>query len=166
MQAITLWLQITLLAAVNTPAPGCLRWVFNAANFAFATITSGALSTDCLPQFFVNAATISRVTELLLHAGNHLVAAVHHLAGSCQHSSTRVPTLGLQRCQLCLCHDHQRCSVHRLPATQPYQCSCSKDCDPPCHSFATHERPDPHTDVLVSHYSQHSMFDCSAVQGL
>ena len=49
MQAVTLWLQyMTLLAGVNIPAPACLHWVFSAANFAFSTITSGALSTDCL----------------------------------------------------------------------------------------------------------------------
>ena len=49
LQGVTLWLQyITLVAGVNIPAPGSLHWVFSAASFAFSTVTSGSLSTDCL----------------------------------------------------------------------------------------------------------------------
>lgn len=49
MQALTLWLQyLTLIGQINIPSPNTLRWVFSTASFAFATITSGSLSTDCL----------------------------------------------------------------------------------------------------------------------
>ena len=49
LQAAQLWLQYTsLLAGINIPAPAALHWVFSVANFAFASVTSGALSTDCL----------------------------------------------------------------------------------------------------------------------
>ena len=49
LQALNLWLQYTtLLGGINIPAPKAVHWVFNAAQFAFATVTSGSLSTDCL----------------------------------------------------------------------------------------------------------------------
>lgn len=64
MQAVQLWLQyISLLAGVNIPAPAALHWVFSAANFAFSTVTSGSLSTDCLLSGVHNAA----VQRILVH---------------------------------------------------------------------------------------------------
>ena len=64
VQAVTLWLQyMTLLAGVNIPAPGSLHWVFSAANFAFTSVTSGALSTDCLLSGHVTAA----LQRILVH---------------------------------------------------------------------------------------------------
>ena len=64
LQALTLWLQyITLLGNVNISAPGPVHWVFSAASFAFSTVTSGALSTDCLQSGNTNAA----VQRVLLH---------------------------------------------------------------------------------------------------
>ena len=48
-QALTLWLQyMSLLGQANIPAPDTLHWIFSAASFAFSSITSGSLSTDCL----------------------------------------------------------------------------------------------------------------------
>lgn len=64
MQALTLWLQyITLLGAVNISAPAPVHWVLSAASFAFASVTSGALSTDCLQSGSTNTA----VQRVLLH---------------------------------------------------------------------------------------------------
>lgn len=40
-----------------------MHWIFSAASFAFATVTSGALSTDCLQSGTINAA----VQRVLLH---------------------------------------------------------------------------------------------------
>lgn len=49
LQALTLWLQyISLIGQVNIPAPDTLKWVFSTASFAFSSLTSGSLSTDCL----------------------------------------------------------------------------------------------------------------------
>ena len=49
MQAFQLWLQYTtLLGSVNVDLPKTVRWIPSAASFAFSSITSGALSTDCL----------------------------------------------------------------------------------------------------------------------
>lgn len=49
MQALTLWLQyIALIGQINIPAPDTLRAIFTAASFAFSSLTSGLLSTDCL----------------------------------------------------------------------------------------------------------------------
>ena len=57
LQALTLWLQYTtLLGNINIPAPSTVHWVFNAAQFAFATVTSGSLSPDCLLTGVVNNA--------------------------------------------------------------------------------------------------------------
>jgi len=57
LQALNLWLQYTtLLGGINVPAPKSVHWVFNAAQFAFATVTSGSLSTDCLLTGSMNAA--------------------------------------------------------------------------------------------------------------
>ena len=51
MQAVTVWLQyITLLGGINLPLPATIHWVFSIAAFAFSSITSGSLSTDCLLQ--------------------------------------------------------------------------------------------------------------------
>lgn len=64
LQALTLWLQyITLLGGINIPAPDTVQWVFNAAQFAFATVTSGSLSTDCLLSGPVNNA----LQRILIH---------------------------------------------------------------------------------------------------
>lgn len=49
MQALNLWLQyMTLLGGINIPAPRTVHWVFAVAQFAFASVSSGSLSTDCL----------------------------------------------------------------------------------------------------------------------
>ena len=49
MQALTLWLQyIQMIGTTNVPAPGTLTWIFSVTGFAFSSVTSGALSTDCL----------------------------------------------------------------------------------------------------------------------
>ena len=49
VQAAQLWLQyISLLAGVNLPNPSALQWVFSAAKYAFAAVSGGSLSTDCL----------------------------------------------------------------------------------------------------------------------
>lgn len=64
VQALTLWLQyITLLGNVNISAPASVHWIFSAASFAFASVTSRALSTDCLQSGTTNAA----VQRVLLH---------------------------------------------------------------------------------------------------
>ena len=48
LQAFTLWLQyISLLGNANVPAPKTVAWLFTFSGFAFSSITSGALSTDC-----------------------------------------------------------------------------------------------------------------------
>ena len=63
-QVLNLWLQyITLLGSINIPAPNTVHWVFNAAQFAFATVTSGSLSTDCLLSGPVNNA----LQRILIH---------------------------------------------------------------------------------------------------
>ena len=57
LQALTLWLQyITLLGNVNISVPDSVHWVFSATSFAFSTVTSGALSIDCLQSGKTNAA--------------------------------------------------------------------------------------------------------------
>ena len=49
MQAFTLWLQyISLLGNANVPAPKTVSWLFSFSSFAFSSLSSGALSTDCL----------------------------------------------------------------------------------------------------------------------
>ena len=49
LQAFQLWLQYTtLLGSVNVDLPKTVRWIPSAASFAFSSVTSGALSTDCL----------------------------------------------------------------------------------------------------------------------
>ncbi len=64
VQALNLWLQyITLLGGINIPAPSTVHWVFAAAQFAFATVTSGSLSTDCLLTGPINNA----LQRMLIH---------------------------------------------------------------------------------------------------
>lgn len=64
LQALNLWLQyITLLGNINIPAPRPVHWVFNVAQFAFATVSSGSLSTDCLLSGPVNLA----LQRILVH---------------------------------------------------------------------------------------------------
>ena len=59
-----LWLQyITLLAGVNMPSPAALHWVFNAASYAFSTVTSGSLSIDCL----LTASHNTALQRILVH---------------------------------------------------------------------------------------------------
>ena len=70
MQALTLWHQYTiLLGNIKKSAPGPVHWVFSAATFAFSTVTSGALSTDCLQSGNTNAA----VQRVLLHLAMPLI---------------------------------------------------------------------------------------------
>lgn len=81
LQGVTLWLQyITLIAGVNIPAPPSLHWVFSAAAFAFSTVTSGSLSTDCLLSKPLNHA----LQRILVHlAVPPLVLLVLVLAQLC-----------------------------------------------------------------------------------
>ena len=70
LQALTLWLQyITLLGNVNINSPEPVHWVFSVASFAFSTVTSGSLSTDCLLSGDTNLA----VQRLLLHLAVPLI---------------------------------------------------------------------------------------------
>jgi len=49
VQAFTLWLQYTsLLGSINVSAPKTIHWISSATSFAFSSLTSGSLSTDCL----------------------------------------------------------------------------------------------------------------------
>lgn len=49
VQAAQLWLQyISVLGGVNFPTPAALQWVFSAAKYAFAAVSGGSLSIDCL----------------------------------------------------------------------------------------------------------------------
>ncbi len=49
VQAAQLWLQyISLLGGVNLPNPSALQWVFSTAKYAFAAVSGGSLSIDCL----------------------------------------------------------------------------------------------------------------------
>ena len=49
LQALTLWLQyISIVGSTNVDVPSTIKWVFHASSFAFASVTSGVLSTDCL----------------------------------------------------------------------------------------------------------------------
>lgn len=64
LQALTLWLQyIMLLSNINVSAPESINSVFNVASFAFSTVTSGVLSTDCLQSGTTNPA----VQRVLIH---------------------------------------------------------------------------------------------------
>jgi len=54
---------LTLLGNINISAPEPIHWVFSAASFAFSTVTSGSLSTDCLLSGHTNPA----VQRVLLH---------------------------------------------------------------------------------------------------
>ena len=70
MQALTLWLQyITLLGNVNINTPAPVHWVFSVVSFAFSTVTSGSLSTDCLLSGDTNLAA----QRLLLHLAVPLI---------------------------------------------------------------------------------------------
>jgi len=49
VQAAQLWLQyISVLSGINFPTPLALQWVFSAAKYAFAAVSGGSLSIDCL----------------------------------------------------------------------------------------------------------------------
>ncbi len=49
MQAAQVWLQyISVLSGINLPTLLALQWVFNAAKSAFAAVSGGSLSIDCL----------------------------------------------------------------------------------------------------------------------
>ncbi len=62
MQALTLWLQyISLLGQANIPAPSTVHWIFSAASFAFSSLTSGSLSTDCLLNSGANELAFKRI---------------------------------------------------------------------------------------------------------
>ena len=64
LQALTLWLQyIMLLGSINISVPDSINSVFSVASFAFATVTSGILSTDCLQSGTTNPA----VQRVLIH---------------------------------------------------------------------------------------------------
>lgn len=64
VQAAQLWLQyISLLAGVNLPNPSALQWVFSAAKYAFAAVSGGSLSIDCLFSTHHNTA----VQRILVH---------------------------------------------------------------------------------------------------
>ncbi len=64
VQAFNLWLQyISLLGGINIPTPKSVSVIFNAASFAFTSVTSGILSLDCLLSGHVNHA----LQGLLIH---------------------------------------------------------------------------------------------------
>ena len=64
LQALNLWLQyMTLLGGINIPTPKTVHWVFSAAEFAFATVSSGSLSTDCL----LSGPTNPALQRILIH---------------------------------------------------------------------------------------------------
>lgn len=70
IKALTLWLQyITLLGSVNISAPPSVSWIMTAASFSFTTVTSGALSTDCLQSGSTNTA----MQRVLLHIAMPLI---------------------------------------------------------------------------------------------
>lgn len=49
LKAAQLWLQyISVLSGINFPTPPALQWVFSAAKSAFAAVSGGSLSIDCL----------------------------------------------------------------------------------------------------------------------
>ena len=52
-----------LLGNINISAPESINSVFSVASFAFSTVTSGILSTDCLQS----GATNSAVQRVLIH---------------------------------------------------------------------------------------------------
>lgn len=67
LQAFNLWLQYTsLLGLVNIPAPRTVQILFNATSMAFTTISSGALSIDCLLTGSVNRAVQRLLIQLAL----------------------------------------------------------------------------------------------------
>ena len=39
---------MTFLGGINVPFPQSIHWLFSAVSFAFASLTSGSLSLDCL----------------------------------------------------------------------------------------------------------------------
>ena len=48
-QALTLWLQyMSILGSTNVDVPDTIQWIFQASSFAFASVNSSVLSTDCL----------------------------------------------------------------------------------------------------------------------
>ncbi len=52
---------MTLLGGINIPFPNTVHWVFSAASFAFATVTSGSLSVDCLLDVHAMNPALQRV---------------------------------------------------------------------------------------------------------
>ncbi|KAL0038989.1 hypothetical protein WJX77_004333 [Trebouxia sp. C0004] len=64
LKAAQLWLQyISVLSGINFPAPPALQWVFSAAKYAFAAVSGGSLSIDCLFSTHHNTA----VQRILIH---------------------------------------------------------------------------------------------------
>lgn len=64
VQAAQLWLQyISVLSGINFPIPLALQWVFSAAKSAFAAVSGGSLSVDCLFSTHHNTA----VQRILVH---------------------------------------------------------------------------------------------------
>ena len=57
---------MTFLGAINIPFPHSVHWLFSAVSFAFASITSGALSLDCLMD--VNSINLA-LQRTLWHLG-------------------------------------------------------------------------------------------------
>lgn len=67
MQGVTLWMQyMTFLGGISIPFPKTIHWLFSAVSFAFASITSGSLSLDCLMD--VNSVNLA-LQRTLWHLG-------------------------------------------------------------------------------------------------
>ncbi len=74
LQVVTLWLQyMSLLGNIGINVPGSVHWVFSIATFAFSSITSGSLSTDCLIRAGLLRPALQR---LLLHLAVPLINLV------------------------------------------------------------------------------------------
>ncbi|DBA86799.1 TPA: hypothetical protein ACH3X2_005382 [Trebouxia sp. C0005] len=62
IKGLTLWMQyMTLLGGINIPFPNTVHWIFSAVSFAFATVTSGSLSVDCLLNVHAMNPALQRV---------------------------------------------------------------------------------------------------------
>ncbi len=81
-QGLTLWMQyMTLLGGINIPFPNTVHWVFSAVSFAFATVTSGSLSVDCLLNVHAMNPALQRVLwHLAIPVFSLMVLALVQLA--------------------------------------------------------------------------------------
>ncbi|DBB05192.1 TPA: hypothetical protein ACH3X3_010435 [Trebouxia sp. C0006] len=82
IKGLTLWMQyMTLLGGINIPFPNTVHWVFSAVSFAFATVTSGSLSVDCLLNVHAMNPALQRVLwHLAIPVFSLMVLALVQLA--------------------------------------------------------------------------------------